>query len=126
MNAENNELQHLAKRACASYLRSVFLMKDKTVFDLSKIDTAKLATAYGLLNAPQINVVQKERADDDGEKGSGKVNKIQKLRMEAKARKLASTMEKDMLVHDSDSDEQDFFKAKNKEGSDDSDDSEEN
>lgn len=57
MNAESNELQHLAKRACASYLRSIFLMKDKSVFDLSKIDTAKLATAYGLLNAPQINVV---------------------------------------------------------------------
>ena len=59
MNAENTELQHLAKRACASYLRSVFLMKDKSVFDVTKIDTAKLATSYGLLNAPQINVVQK-------------------------------------------------------------------
>lgn len=52
MNAENNELQHLAKRACASYLRSIFLMKDKQVFDVSKIDSAKLATSYGLLNAP--------------------------------------------------------------------------
>ncbi len=34
MNAENQELQHLAKRACASYLRSIFLMKDKSVFDV--------------------------------------------------------------------------------------------
>lgn len=95
MNAETSELQHLAKRACASYLRSVFLMKDKTVFDVHAIDTAKLATSYGLLNAPQLNVVAKTKEDDDTK--SGKTDKIQKLRMEAKARKIASKMEKDML-----------------------------
>jgi len=38
MNAENNELQHLAKRACVSYLRGVHIMKDKDVFDVTKID----------------------------------------------------------------------------------------
>jgi len=38
--------------------------------------------------------------------------------MEAKARKLATKMEKDMLVPDSDS-EEDFFKAKSKRGLDD-------
>ena len=108
LNAESNDLQHLAKRACASYLRSVFLMKDKTVFDVHKIDTAKLATAYGLLNAPQINVVQKEK-DSDNE--NEKVDKIKKLRMEAKARKLASKMQKEMLAPDSD-EEEDFFTAK--------------
>jgi len=32
MNAENKELQYLAKRACASYLRGVHVMKDKEVF----------------------------------------------------------------------------------------------
>jgi ATP-dependent RNA helicase DDX10/DBP4 len=57
LNAESHDLQHLAKRACASYLRSIFLMKDKSVFDVHAIDTQKLATSYGLLNAPQINVV---------------------------------------------------------------------
>lgn len=110
LNAESNDLQHLAKRACASYLRSVFLMKDKSVFDVHKIDTAKLATSYGLLNAPQINVVQREKDSDDE---AGKVDKIKKLRMEAKARKLASKMQKDMLAPDSD-EEEDFFKAKAK------------
>jgi len=32
LNAENNELMHLAKRACVSYLKCVYLMKDKEVF----------------------------------------------------------------------------------------------
>ena len=38
INAENPELQHLAKKACTSYLKSVYMMKDKTVFDVNKID----------------------------------------------------------------------------------------
>ena len=54
MNAENKELQHLAKRACASYLKCVHIMRDKDVFDVSKIDTGNLAGSYGLINAPQI------------------------------------------------------------------------
>ena len=32
LNAENNDLMHLAKRACISYLKCVYMMKDKEVF----------------------------------------------------------------------------------------------
>ena len=32
INAENNDLMHLAKRAVVSYLKCVYLMKDKEVF----------------------------------------------------------------------------------------------
>lgn len=52
LNAENRDLMHLAKKACASYLKGVHVMKDKTVFKLEAIDTQKLAHAHGLLNAP--------------------------------------------------------------------------
>mgnify|MGYP001948856364 CR=1 FL=1 len=52
MNAENKDLQHLAKKACTSYLKGVHIMKDKQVFQLSGVDPAKLAESYGLLNAP--------------------------------------------------------------------------
>ena len=61
MNAENRELMHLAKRSCASYLKGVHIMKDKSVFKLAEIDTAKLASSYGLINAPQLSLVQKQR-----------------------------------------------------------------
>jgi ATP-dependent RNA helicase DDX10/DBP4 len=60
MTAENKDLQHLAKRACVSYLRSVHLMKDRSVFKVSEIDAQKLATSYGLLNAPKVEVVSKK------------------------------------------------------------------
>ena len=52
MNAENRDLQHLAKKACSSYLKGVHIMKDKDVFDLAAVDPQKLAESYGLLNAP--------------------------------------------------------------------------
>ena len=62
-------------------------MKDKEVFDVTKIDTGKLASAYGLINAPQIKIVSKtEKADDSDEetKEPGKAlkgaDRIAKLR----------------------------------------------
>lgn len=55
LNAENNDLMHLAKRACISYLRCVYLMKDKDVFKFKEIDVKKLSESFGLANVPDIN-----------------------------------------------------------------------
>lgn len=63
MNAENKDLQYLAKRACASYLRGVHVMKDKEVFKVGEIDTVKLAASYGLINAPQVSIVKKKEGE---------------------------------------------------------------
>jgi hypothetical protein len=60
LNAENTELQHLAKKSCTSYLKCVHLMKDKTVFNVRQIDLQALASSYGLVNAPEIDFVQEE------------------------------------------------------------------
>ena len=59
MNAENRDLKHLAEKACISYLKSVFLMKDKEVFDINKIDTEKFASSLGLATAPRISFYKK-------------------------------------------------------------------
>ena len=37
------KLKEFAQRAFVSYLKSIFLMKDKTVFDVSSLDTNKYA-----------------------------------------------------------------------------------
>ena len=74
-------------------------MRDKSVFDLASIDAQKLATSYGLLNAPQLTIVTKEKstrkeatateANTEGtDKKTEKQDRITKLRQEAKARKL--------------------------------------
>ncbi len=54
LNAENPPIKHLAEKACISYIKSVYLMKDKEVFKFAELDTDKLASSLGLANAPQI------------------------------------------------------------------------
>ena len=107
MNAENKDLQHLAKRAVVSYLRSVHLMKDKSVFKIDEIDKQKLATSYGLLNAPTIEVVSKKDKGD----------RVAMLREQAQARKLAKQLGRKMEEEDSSDEEmsdgsndEDFFR----------------
>ena len=115
MNAENKDLQHLAKRAVVSYLRSVHLMRDKSVFKIDEIDKQKLAASYGLLNAPTVEVVSKKDKSD----------RVAMLREKAQARKLAKQLGKKMEEEDSsaeemsyESNEEDFFrKAQQKESS---------
>lgn len=55
MVAENNDLLHLAKRAVVSYLKCVFKMKDKEVYQFRKVDGQKLAESLGLATMPQID-----------------------------------------------------------------------
>jgi len=92
MNAENKELQYLAKRACASYLRGVHVMKDKEVFQIDKIDTVKLAASYGLLNAPQIRIIKKEDVDGEPKEKESQKDRILRLRMQSKQAKLTKQM----------------------------------
>jgi ATP-dependent RNA helicase DDX10/DBP4 len=73
LNAENRDVKHLAEKACISYIKSVYLMKDKEVFQFVKLDTDKLAQSLGLATAPQVNFVKKSvgknavRTKEDGE-----------------------------------------------------------
>ena len=52
LNAENRDVKHLAEKACISYIKSIYLMKDKEVFQFPKLDTEKLALSLGLATAP--------------------------------------------------------------------------
>ena len=52
MNAENKDLKHLAEKACISYIKSIYLMKDKEVFKFSELDHEKLAASLGLGTSP--------------------------------------------------------------------------
>jgi ATP-dependent RNA helicase DDX10/DBP4 len=43
LNAEDKDLKYLAQRAICSYIRSVFLNKDKTVFKVNEIPIDQLS-----------------------------------------------------------------------------------
>ncbi len=57
--ASDQELKEEAQRAFQSYLKSVFLMRDKMVFDISKLDTDAFAASLGLAVPPRVRFLQK-------------------------------------------------------------------
>lgn len=100
---------HLAKKACASYLKGVHIMKDKEVFKLAAIDHEKLAKSYGLLNAPELTMVARTKEDPEtGElidRKTAAQDRILRLRMEAKARKAQKQVDKAADEESEDDDE---------------------
>jgi ATP-dependent RNA helicase DDX10/DBP4 len=102
LNAENPPIKHLAEKACISYIKSIYLMKDKEVFNFKALNTDKLALSLGLATAPQI-LKKASRSDDknaqrtkDGgandneeeeEEAKPKQSRLQKLREKIKEKK---------------------------------------
>ncbi|KAM3935687.1 putative ATP-dependent RNA helicase DDX10 [Leptodactylus fuscus] len=57
--AQEQELKERAQRCFVSYLRSVYLMKDKEVFDVFKLPLVQYARSLGLAVAPRVRFLQK-------------------------------------------------------------------
>ncbi|KAG9415311.1 ATPdependent RNA helicase [Aphanomyces cochlioides] len=88
--AADKDLKTLAQKAFMSYVRSIYLQPDKTIFDASKLDTDQLASSYGLPHAPRMPFL-KEIATQTREVNREKKNvnrKLQALKEKIKAEKL--------------------------------------
>lgn len=59
MLARDVELKQMAQRAFVTYAKSIFLMKDKSIFDVTAIDLNALARSLGLALAPRVRFLQK-------------------------------------------------------------------
>lgn len=57
--ARDVQLKETAQRAFVSYAKSVYLMKDKSVFDIRSLDTDKYAHSLGLAVPPRIRFLQR-------------------------------------------------------------------
>ncbi|CAO2635051.1 Probable ATP-dependent RNA helicase DDX10 [Lemmus lemmus] len=57
--AQDQDLKERAQRCFVSYIRSVYLMKDKEVFDVSKLPITEYALSLGLAVAPRVRFLQK-------------------------------------------------------------------
>lgn len=53
---QDPELKYLAQKAFISYVRSVYLQKDKTVFNVENIELDALAQSFGLMSAPNVKI----------------------------------------------------------------------
>ena len=89
--ASDHELKEEAQRAFKSYLKSVFLMKNKAIFDVTKLDMNSFAASLGLAVPPRVRFIQKhlkaksEAKDDKKEEtpASPERNKVLESQEEA-------------------------------------------
>ena len=56
------ELKYLGQKAFVSYVRSVHIQKDKSIFDVKKLDLEGYASSLGLPGAPRVKFVKGEDA----------------------------------------------------------------
>jgi ATP-dependent RNA helicase DDX10/DBP4 len=76
--AEHRDIKHLAERAFVSYVRSIFLMPNKDVFDFKSLPLKEFAESFGLVSIPELSILQAE---------THSVTKLQKLREKIKDKK---------------------------------------
>jgi len=88
--ASDTNLKESAQRAFTTYLKSVYLMKNKSIFDVFSLDTAKFATSLGLALPPRLRFLDKQK----------------KLKAEQQQKKKAKTVNCD------DSNDADIMEAK--------------
>ena len=96
MVASNVNLHKLAKKAYQSYVRSIYLMPDKEIFNVNDLPLEAYGESLGLDSIPNTSRFMKALAKDRAEYREGKnVNrKLQKLKEQIKAEKLAKKLAK--------------------------------
>jgi ATP-dependent RNA helicase DDX10/DBP4 len=93
--ASNVTLNRLAKKAFQSYVRSIYLMPQKEIFDVKDLSLEEFGKSLGLASTPNIRFLKsapQDRAELQKSKGVNK--KLQKLKEQIKAEKLAKKLEK--------------------------------
>ena len=73
--ASDRELKEEAQRAFQSYLKSIFLMKDKNIFDVTSVDTVAFAASLGLVVPPRVRFLQKHLRNNKTETKQESENK---------------------------------------------------
>ncbi|KAJ6588533.1 P-loop containing nucleoside triphosphate hydrolase protein [Mycena capillaripes] len=105
---QDPELKYLGQRAFVSYLRSIHLHKDKSIFKLAELPAERFAESLGLPGAPKIKFLSKEVAKQ-------KKNKSRAVEA-AQAEVLKEKAEMEADSEDSDGDEGDVHDSSDEEG----------
>ncbi|KAG9467095.1 hypothetical protein GDO78_015631, partial [Eleutherodactylus coqui] len=110
--AQEQEMKECAQRCFVSYLRSVYLMKDKEVFDVFRLPLAQYAGSLGLAVAPRVRFLQKAQnskksentqSDDVEEPGTISDEEIENFKSQLGGKSFNHTNKKN-TKHDEQSD----------------------
>merc|ERR1719418_172331 len=99
--AGDRNLKETAQRAFNSYVKSVFLMKNKQMFDVKSIDMDKFAESLGLAAAPRVRFLERME----------KKNNVKKFTEEEEP-KVAEKKEVVKFNDDNDNSEDEMFSVK--------------
>ncbi|KAI5479785.1 ATP-dependent rna helicase dbp4 [Pseudohyphozyma bogoriensis] len=102
------EIKFLAQRAFISYVRSIYLQKDKSVFRMDDLPLEEFAASMGLAGAPKIRFTSKEEAS----KAKNKARQVEEIKAELGAGLVAGS--------DDESDEEEGGASKSGSGSEES------
>ncbi|KAK9881936.1 hypothetical protein WA026_018130 [Henosepilachna vigintioctopunctata] len=72
----NPSLKESAQRAFVAYAKSVYLMKNKKVFNVETLDTDSFAHSLGLAIPPRIRFLQRMKSKQNNDSISDKTNKV--------------------------------------------------
>jgi ATP-dependent RNA helicase DDX10/DBP4 len=139
--SDHIELKQTAQRAFVNYLKSIFLMKNKEIFNIHLLDTDAYARSLGLIVPPRIRflqkfskstvvkkvtededndiVLQKLKVNADGDEGSDQsISDNEEVAIKPptvatnKSQKNKKEIPKFQFHNDEDSDEDEFLKVK--------------
>ena len=93
--ASDVKLQSLAKKAFQSYVRSIYLMSHKEIFDVKDLTLDAFSKSLGLASTPNLRFLKSAPKDRTELRETKNVNrKLQKLKEQIKAEKLAKKLKK--------------------------------
>ncbi|CAH1636675.1 unnamed protein product [Spodoptera littoralis] len=74
--SDSMELKQSAQRAFVSYLKSVFLMKNKEIFNVQLLDTDSYARSLGLIVPPYIKFLKKQQYAQKKQENNNVIEKL--------------------------------------------------
>ncbi|KAL0099103.1 hypothetical protein PUN28_020269 [Cardiocondyla obscurior] len=104
--ARDVTLKETAQRAFISYVKSVFLMKDKEIFNVHALNTDAYANSLGLAIPPRIRFLQRIQK---------KMSNNSNIKTEKEIDKLSTNSTDDSEQEDNDSDKNEILSNKNEE-----------
>merc|ERR1719215_1224632 len=98
--AGQQEIKHLAQKAFTSYIRSMQLMKDKEVFDVSKLSLEAFANSLGLVDAPSLAGAENLDHESNPLRKKKNMTPLERLKEKIQQKKLAKKTAADAAAVD--------------------------
>lgn len=96
--ASDPKLKESAQRAFKAYIKSVFYMEDKSIFNVQKIDKNAYAQSLGLAIPPRVRFLENKFKSDQNTKNECKQTKSTKVQLVPQSKESDEESDDDLLM----------------------------